>query len=228
MSNQNIIKVLDKLTANQIAAGEVIETPSSVVKELVENSIDAGSTQIIIKADRGGIDRITVQDNGFGMSKSDLALAFERHATSKISTAKDLDFIYSLGFRGEALPSIASVSKVEATSKTSDSMLGWQLCLEDGVQKSFKEVGCNTGTTIIINDLFYNTPARKKYLKSPLSEMSSITNIVSKLALAFPHISFSLISNGIPVIATPGNDSLIDVIVSLWGLEIEKNLMQIS
>ncbi|MBS4026593.1 MAG: DNA mismatch repair endonuclease MutL [Clostridia bacterium] len=228
MNMTNRIKILDKVTANQIAAGEVIEAPNSVVKELVENSIDAGGTRIEIRVEKGGLDLITVHDNGIGMSKEDLMLAFERHATSKISAACDLAILTTLGFRGEALPSIASVACVKVISKTDAALIGWEVKLKDSNIVSIKEKGCNRGTTIEVAELFYNTPARKKYLKSPLTEMAGITDIVSKLALAHPHISFTLINNDKQILKTPGTNKLIDVITSIWGSEMSSNLICID
>jgi DNA mismatch repair protein MutL len=225
MSKSSSIKILDKITANQIAAGEVIEAPNSVVKELVENSIDAGSTRIEIRVEKGGLDLISVQDNGIGMSKEDLMLAFERHATSKISTTEDLNSITTLGFRGEALPSIASVARIKVTSKIETALTGWQLTITDGNIVSISEKGFNRGTTVEASELFYNTPARKKYLKNPLTEMAGITDIVSKLALAHPHISLTLLHNNRLVLKTPGTSKLIDAITSIWGTEINRNLV---
>ncbi len=221
------IAILDKNTANQIAAGEVIENPSSVVKELVENSIDAGSTHIQIRVVNGGIDEIIVQDNGYGMTKEELALAFERHATSKISIAEDLYALKTLGFRGEALPSIASIAKVTATSKPETTLLGWQVTFLDGAMTSIQEHGCNNGTTVHVKELFYNTPARKKYLQGPLKEMSKVTDIVCKLALGYPEVSFSLINNGKQILKTPGSGRLGDVITALWGIDMVNNVMEI-
>jgi DNA mismatch repair protein MutL len=228
MSITSRIKILDKVTANQIAAGEVIEAPNSVVKELAENSIDAGSTRIEIRVEKGGLALITVQDNGIGMSREDLMLAFERHATSKITTACDLTRLTTLGFRGEALPSIASVAHIKVISKTDAALTGWQLNLEDSNIVSNKEKGCNRGTTIEVAELFYNTPARKKYLKSPLTEMAGITDIVSKLALAHPHISFTLTSSDRQILKTPGTNKLIDAITSIWGAAMGSNLICID
>lgn len=227
-STKSKIKILDKLSINQIAAGEVIEAPHSVVKELVENAIDASSTQILIKVEKGGKETIIVEDNGCGMNKEDLLLAFERHATSKIIHSNDLMQLNTLGFRGEALPSISSVAEVKITTKTNDDLIGWEMSMADGNYIKINEKGCNTGTTVVVNNLFYNTPARKKYLKSTLVEMANITDIISKLALAHPKISFTLISNKRQVFKTPGTGNLLDVISCLWGVDMSNNLIKIS
>ncbi len=190
------ITILPEHIANKIAAGEVVERPASVVKELVENSIDAGATRISVSIIKAGKTEIRVTDNGIGMSKDDALLAFERHATSKIKSSEDLDNISTLGFRGEALPSIASVSRLKMITRTKDSEAGTQITINAGVVKDVREVGAPTGTTIIVRNLFYNTPARRKFLRTDQTEMGHITEQVLRLALAHPEIYFNLIHQG--------------------------------
>ena len=184
MHPQNKIVILDKTTINQIAAGEVIERPASAVKELVENSIDAGSTKIIIEVKDGGRKLIQVTDNGAGMSRSDVRLAFEKHSTSKILTIGDLDTLTSLGFRGEALASIAAVAKVECITKPSGTEVGTRVVFEGGKLISIKDIGCADGTTIKVKELFYNIPARLKYLKREQTELAHISDIITRLVYA--------------------------------------------
>ena len=184
------IAVLEPHVANQIAAGEVIERPASVVKELIENAIDAKSTKIVIEIWQGGMEAIKVTDNGEGMNRDDLELAFLSHATSKIRSEKDLYHVTTLGFRGEALPSIAAVSQIEVHTRPREELVGNRLVLEGGLTQALEPVGCPPGTQIWVRNIFYNTPARKKFLKSPIKENSLIINVVSRLALANPHIVF--------------------------------------
>ena len=222
------IVILDENTSNQIAAGEVVENPASVVKELIENSIDAGSSNITVEIQKGGITQIKVIDNGCGMEEDDVLIAFERHATSKIRSSNDLDGISTLGFRGEALASIASVSVVELTSKTKDKSFGSYVRLKGGVVEEISQVGCPVGTSFTVNDLFFNTPARFKFLKKDSTEAGYISDIVNRIALGNPHISFKLINNKKTVVHTPGNNDLLSTIFSIYGKETAKECVKIS
>ena len=195
MSDERI-KILDETTANKIAAGEVVERPASAVKELVENSIDAGSTRIEVEIQEGGLRLIRVTDNGYGMGKNDARLSLARHATSKIQTAEDLNRVSTLGFRGEALPSIASVSRFTVITRRTADLEGTEIVVEGGQISGVSAVGCPAGTTIMVRDLFFNTPARLKYLKTTTTEARHIADILNRLALAYPHISFRLMHNG--------------------------------
>ena len=208
----NIIKILDENTANKIAAGEVVDRPSSVIKELVENAIDAGSTKIEIEIMAGGISFMRVTDNGCGMSKADLKLSVQRHATSKLRTAADLNNIETLGFRGEALATIAAVSKFSILSRQAEADFASIIEISGGTITDFSEAGGNIGTTVKVEDLFYNTPARKKFLKTPSSEGSNINEIVVKLAISHPQIAIRFINNNKLVIATPGQGNLFETI----------------
>lgn len=212
-----MINILDDQTINKIAAGEVVERPVSVVKELTENAIDAGSTSVSIEIKGGGIDSIRVTDNGTGINREDIPLAFLRHATSKIHSAEDLAGISSLGFRGEALSSVASVSKVEVMTKTKDSILGYRYRISGGRELSFDEAGVPEGTTIIVKDLFYNTPARRKFLKSSATEGNYITELVEKLILSHPDISFKFTSDGRVRLASDGSGDIKACIYSVFG-----------
>ena len=222
------INVLGKHISELIAAGEVIERPASIVKELLENSIDAKSSAITIEIKRGGISYIRITDNGVGMIKEDVEVAFLRHATSKIKETDDLDCIATLGFRGEALASIAAVSRVEMTSKTADMQFGTKIRLVAGDMEHLEEVGCPTGTTIIVRDLFYNVPARLKFLKRDSSEGSAISGIIDKIALSHPEISFKLISDNKIKTHTPGNGDLLSAIHAVFGKEVSSGLIPIE
>lgn len=224
----NRIQLLDKQTIDKIAAGEVIDRPSSIVKELVENSMDAGATAISIEIQDGGKQLIRVTDNGSGIPKDQTAIAFARHSTSKIRMADDLSFIHSFGFRGEALSSIAAVSRTELCTKTRDSLTGTIYRVEGGEEVSITEAGLPDGTTVIVRDLFYNTPARLKFLKSSPTEAGYIQDLVQRLALSHPEISFKYSSNGTVKISTSGNGSLEDVIYSLFGRDISRNMLDLS
>lgn len=219
---------LDENTTNQIAAGEVVERPASIVKELVENSLDAKAGQIFVDIQKGGISRISVSDDGEGLERDDMAVAFERYSTSKIRRAEDILRISSFGFRGEALASIASVSKVVMSSKTKGSQTGSQIRIEGGKTIDINTTSCNYGTTIIIQDLFYNVPARFKFLKNDSTEASHINDILSKLAVANPGISFTYTSNDRAVFKTPGNDDLKSAIYSIFGKDIADNLIKVD
>ncbi len=223
-----MIKLLDKATIDKIAAGEVIERPSSVVKELMENSIDAGSTSITVEIKDGGISFIRVTDNGSGIPKEQVKTAYMRHATSKINSAEDLEGILSLGFRGEALSTIAAVSQTEMITKTKDELTGVKYVIHGGEEIEFKEVGVPDGTTIVVRNLFYNTPARKKFLKTPMTEGSYIQDLILKLALSRPEISFKLIINNQTKINTAGNGSLRDTVYQLFGRDITANLIPVE
>ncbi len=222
------IQVLDQNTINQIAAGEVIERPSSVVKELLENAIDSRATAITVEIQGGGINVIRVTDNGCGIPRDEIPLAFKRHATSKIRTADDLFQVASLGFRGEALASIASVAKVELITKTTDSISGCRYCIEGGEEKNIEEVGAPEGTTFIARDLFFNTPVRKKFIKTPAAEGSHVADLVEKIAMSHPEISFRFISNSQMRLHTSGNHSLRDIVYTVYGREVASNLIAVE
>jgi DNA mismatch repair protein MutL len=219
------IRRMDPHLANMIAAGEVVERPANIVKELLENSIDAGATRIEIELFEAGLQSIRVSDNGSGMAEDDLMLAFERHATSKIQTEYDLFHIASLGFRGEALPSIAAVANVEITS-SQDGTGGRMLALHQGKVVKSGIASANQGTTMFVSKLFYNTPARLKYLKSPQTELSVISEWVEKMAMAFPAISFVLSNDGKTMLNTSGNGQLLEVILHVYGNEVAKRMVE--
>jgi len=220
--------ILDENTANQIAAGEVIERPASVVKEMVENSIDANSTAITVEIVNGGIKSIKITDNGDGIEADDVELAFERHATSKIRSVDDLGRISTMGFRGEALASIASVSKVEVITKTEDAETGTRAVVEGGRIVLFEPTGAPKGTTFIVRELFYNTPARYKFLKKDTAEAAYIHDIIAKIALARPDISIKFINQGKTVIHTPGNHDLLSTIYSIFGKETARAVIPLD
>lgn len=222
------IVLLDDSTINKIAAGEVIERPASVVKEVIENSIDAGATAITVEIRNGGISYIRVTDNGKGISNDDLEIAFERHATSKLRSVEDLDEIKSMGFRGEALASIASIAKVTLDSKTADSDAGYEIVVEGGNILSKSETGCPKGTSITIENLFYNTPVRYKFLKKDFTESGYIEDVITRIALVHPEISIKLINTGKTVIQTSGNGEIKPVIYNIYGKEIADNLIDIE
>ena len=219
------IHVLDQNTINQIAAGEVVERPASIVKELVENAVDARSTAITIEIKGGGIDFIRITDNGIGIEKDQIKKAFLAHATSKIETAQDLLTVQSLGFRGEALSSICAVAKVELITKTDEGISGTRYIIEGGEEISNEEIGCPEGTTFIVRNLFYNTPARRKFLKTPMTEAGYVEAFVQRLALSRPDISFKFISDNKNKISTAGNGNLKDVIYHIFGRDIAMNLL---
>ncbi|KAF0133588.1 MAG: DNA mismatch repair protein MutL [Candidatus Saganbacteria bacterium] len=223
-----MIKLLPEELINKIAAGEVIERPASVVKELIENSIDAGASKIKVEIQKAGTKLILVSDNGLGMAKEELSMAVERHSTSKIQDFDDLFNIHTLGFRGEALPSIASVSKFEMISKKKDALAGNVLSIEGGKILSIGECGAPNGTTVSIKDLFFNTPARKKFLKSDTTEINHITDYVLKYSLSYPNISFELISDGNIALRSPGSGSLKDALASAYGVDFVKGLISVS
>ena len=222
------IAVLDQNTIDKIAAGEVVERPSSVVKELVENAIDAGATAVTVEITDGGKKLIRITDNGSGMEAEQIPLAFLRHATSKIEKVEDLEHIASLGFRGEALSSIAAVSQVELITKTPSAVSGSRYVIEGGQEHSLEELGAPEGTTFLIRNLFYNTPARSKFLKSDMTEANYIHTLMEQLALSHPEISFKYIQNKQVKLHTSGNYSVKDVIYSVYGREIAKALLEVS
>lgn len=222
------IQVLDQKVANMIAAGEVVERPASVVKELVENAIDANAQAITVEIKNGGIAYIRVSDNGDGIDKEDAVVAFERHATSKIHDAEDLNGIFTLGFRGEALASIAAVSHVELITKTSGADEGTHVVIKAGALLSRQDVGCPRGTTVLVKNLFYNTPARMKFLKKDATEASHIGDIINRMILGHPGISFRYINNGKEVVFTPGDNNLVSCIYSLYGKDYAKSMVPVK
>ena len=222
------IVLLDELTINQIAAGEVIERPASVVKELVENSIDAGATSVSVEIKNGGISYIRITDNGKGIMPDDMDMAFERHATSKIRKAEDLETVTSMGFRGEALASIASISHVEVVSKALGNDIGCRVEMKGGNMLNKEEAGCPQGTTITVTDLFYNTPVRYKFLKKDFTEAGYIEDVITRIALVHPEIAIKLINSGKTIIQTPGNGELKTVIYNIYGKDIAENIINVD
>ena len=218
------IVLLDELTINKIAAGEVIERPASVIKEMVENSIDAGATNITVEIKNGGISYIKVTDNGKGIAQDDLEIAFERHATSKIRSAEDLNTVTSMGFRGEALASIAAISKVELVSKTKEQDTGYKVVVEAGDVLEKEETGCQNGTSITVRNLFFNTPVRYKFLKKDYTESGYIEDVITRIALVNPNISIKLINTGKTVIQTNGSGNLKDVVYSIYGKDVANGI----
>jgi DNA mismatch repair protein MutL len=221
------ITVLDESTINQIAAGEVIERPAAVVKELVENSIDAGASAVTVEIKEGGISLIRITDNGAGIEEDDMPYVFLRHSTSKIKKAEDLLKVSSLGFRGEALSSIAAIAQVELVTKTSEAFTGMRYLIDGGKEKSLDHIGCPNGTTFIIRNLFYNTPARRKFLKSATTEAGYISDLMERLALSHPDVSFKFIVNGQIKLHTSGNHNQKDVIYHIYGRDITGNLLSL-
>ena len=222
------IQVLDQITIDKIAAGEVIERPASVVKELAENAIDAGATAVTVEIKEGGITFMRIADNGIGIDKEDVRAAFLRHSTSKIRSAEDLAHISSLGFRGEALSSIAAVSQVELLTKTKEAEFGARYKIAGGKEESLEDAGAPDGTTFLIRQLFYNTPARRKFLKTAMTEASHVGDLVTRLALSHPEVSFRFINNGQVKLHTSGNGNLKDVIYHIYGREIASNLIEVD
>ena len=222
------IALLSQETIDKIAAGEVIERPSSVVKELVENAIDAGSTAITVEIKEGGISFIRITDNGSGIESSEVPLAFLRHSTSKIRSAEDLLCVHSLGFRGEALSSIAAIARVELITKTADALTGTRYLIEGSKEISQEEIGAPDGTTFLVRDLFYNTPARRKFLKTAQTEGTYISDMLEKLALSHPDISFKYINNNQTRLHTSGNGNRKDLIYHIYGREIASSLLEVN
>lgn len=222
------INVLDQATINQIAAGEVVERPASVAKELVENAIDAGATAVTVEIKEGGISLLRVTDNGSGMEKEDIQTAFLRHATSKIKSALDLLTVGSLGFRGEALSSISAVAQVELLTKTKDAFVGSRYVIEGGEEKAFEEAGCPSGTTFLVRNLFYNVPARKKFLKTAMTEGGYINELMERMALSRPDISFKYMNNGKTILHTTGGNELKDIIYHIFGRDIAMSVLPVK
>lgn len=222
------IELLDQNTINQIAAGEVIERPAAVVKELIENAIDAKANAITVEIKEGGISFIRITDNGGGIAKDDIKVAFLRHSTSKIRSALDLLHVSSLGFRGEALSSIAAIAQVELVTKTPGELTGIRYVIEGGVEKTMEEIGCPEGTTFLIRNLFYNTPARRKFLKSATTEASYIGDIIERIAVSHPNISFKFMSNNQVKLHTSGNGNLKDLVYNIYGREIASNVVEVK
>ena len=222
------IAVLDESTIDKIAAGEVIERPSSVIKELVENAIDAGATAVTAEIKDGGISLIRITDNGEGIAKDQIATAFLRHATSKITKVEDLLSVSSLGFRGEALSSIAAVCQVEVITKTAGTLLGTRYRIEGGQEILTEEIGAPEGTTFLVNNIFYNTPARKKFLKSAMTEAGYISELMERMALSHPEIAFKFINNRQTRLHTSGNHNLKDIIYGIYGRDIAANLLPVK
>lgn len=225
MSN---VKLLDTVTINKIAAGEVVERPASCVKELIENAIDAGATRIEIEILDGGKELIRITDNGKGMTKGNAALAIRRHATSKLSSVEDLQNMLTLGFRGEALPSIAAVSKFTLLTRTADSELGTKIKVEGGLTLGAWDIGCKIGTTVLVEKLFFNVPARLKFLKTTSTETSKIHDFVVKLALSRPDIAFVMINGNRNVLTTPGNGKMLDTLAAIYGAELANSLLEVK
>ncbi|CAG0957286.1 DNA mismatch repair protein MutL [Methanosarcinales archaeon] len=221
------IQILDEASINKIAAGEVIERPASVVKELVENSIDAGANNIRIEVTKSGKGSIRITDNGCGMSKDDAALSYVKHATSKIRKIEDIETVSTMGFRGEALSSISAIANVEIITKTKDELSGTKVIIQGGKLISIAETGAPDGTTIIVNDLFYNTPVRKKYMKSDAVELTQIIDIVSRIAPGHNNISFSLFNNGKELLRSPAAE-LQDTIIHIYGQEIAREMLPVD
>lgn len=223
-----IVRLLDAETINQIAAGEVVDRPASIVKELVENAVDSGATAVTVEIKGGGISYLRVTDNGCGIAREDVPQAFLRHATSKIRSKEDLSHILSLGFRGEALSSISAISHVELLTKRAEDLLGTRYVVNGGIEEGISDVGCPDGTTFLVRDVFYNVPARKKFLRSAMTEAGYITELMYRLAVSHPEISFSYLNQGRTALYTSGNGSLRDAIYSVYGREIAGNLIPVS
>lgn len=224
----NQIKLLDNSTINKIAAGEVVESPKSVVKELTENAIDAGSTAVTVEIREGGISFIRITDNGCGIPKEQVKTAFLRHATNKIQQIEDLESVLSLGFRGEALASIAAVAQVEMITKTQDEITGTQIEIHGGEVISVQDVACTVGTTILVKNLFYNVPARRKFLKKPATESGYISDIMNKIALGHPEISFKYINNHTTILHTSGNKDRKTAVFYVYGKETAGNMIELE
>lgn len=222
------IQVLDQVTIDKIAAGEVIERPASIVKELVENAIDAGATHVTIEIEEGGISLIRITDDGSGIMKEDIRNAFLRHSTSKIRNVEDLLHITSLGFRGEALSSIAAVTKVEVITKTKEAILGTRYVIEGGQELSLDEAGSSDGTTFIIRQLFYNVPARRKFLKTAMTEAGHVQDLLIRLALSHPEVAFRFLNNNQEKLRTSGSGKLEDVIYNIYGRDVASNLLELD
>ncbi|HIZ55190.1 MAG TPA: DNA mismatch repair endonuclease MutL, partial [Firmicutes bacterium] len=219
---------LDKHVSELIAAGEVIERPASIVKELLENSIDAGATSVTVEIQRGGVQYIRITDNGCGIAPEDVPVAFRRHATSKVRNEEDLGKIATLGFRGEAMASICAVSRVELMTKTPENQMGVRYVIQGGEEQESIQVGCPDGTTVIVRDLFYNVPARLKFLKKDVSEANAVQSVVDKIALSHPEVSIKLIRENKTQLHTPGNNDLYSVIYAVFGRDFAKTMMTVD
>ncbi|MBR6727766.1 MAG: ATP-binding protein, partial [Clostridia bacterium] len=222
------INVLSFAVANLIAAGEVVDRPASAVKELIENAMDASANKITVEIKKGGISFIRVCDNGKGMSREDVPVSIRRHATSKIQTQGDLGSITTLGFRGEALAAISSVSKIRIMTKRAEDKVGTLMSCEPGGEVELNDVGCPNGTTVIVEELFANVPARRKFLKKDTTEGMAISNVVEKLALSRPDIAFSFISDDVLRFSTPGDGKLSNAIYALYGREYTKKMTEVE
>lgn len=220
------IQVLDQITIDKIAAGEVIERPASIIKELVENAIDAGASAVTVEIKEGGISFIRITDNGCGIPKEEVPLAFLRHSTSKIRSVDDLTTVASLGFRGEALSSIAAIAQVELITKTKDEVTGTRYRIEGGAEKAIEYTGAPDGTTFLVHQIFYNTPARRKFLKTPMTEASHVSELMTRLALSHPEVSIQFINNGQEKLHTSGNGKLKDIVYHVFGRDIANNLLE--
>ena len=220
------IQVLDQITIDKIAAGEVIERPASIIKELVENAIDAGASAVTVEIKEGGISFIRITDNGCGIPKGEVPLAFLRHSTSKIRSVDDLSTVASLGFRGEALSSIAAIAQVELITKTKDEVTGTRYRIEGGAEKAIEDTGAPDGTTFLVHQIFYNTPARRKFLKTPMTEASHVSELMTRLALSHPEVSIQFINNGQEKLHTSGNGKLKDIVYHVFGRDIANNLLE--
>lgn len=222
------INVLDAHVAELIAAGEVVERPSSVIKEMVENAIDAGASVVTVEIKNGGITYMRIADNGCGMSREDVPVAFLRHATSKVAVQDDLESIGTLGFRGEALASIAAVAKVEVMTRTPEESIGTRYVIEGGEEKLLDDAGCPQGTTFLIRDLFYNTPARMKFLKKDVTEANAIAGVLDKIALSHPEVSLRFLRDGKEQLHTPGDGKLKSAIYAVYGRDFTNGLMPVE
>ena len=222
----NRIQVLDKNVAELIAAGEVVDRPASVVKELLENAIDAGATAIVLEIRKGGSAFLRVSDNGSGMEREDVRTAFLRHATSKVRRETDLEAIHTLGFRGEALASVAAVAKVELVTKTEEAPCGTKIVLSGGAEEFFGEAAAERGTTIVVRDLFFNTPARMKFLKTDTAEGNAVSALVDKIALSHPEVSLRYIREGKEQLFTPGDSKLLSAIYAVYGRDFAKGMLE--
>ena len=222
------IQLLDIETSNKIAAGEVVERPASVIKELVENSIDAGATKITVEIKNGGNVLIRVSDNGVGMSQEDASIAFLRHATSKIKTASDLDAIFTLGFRGEALASVGAVSKADIYTRQKGDKTGTHVTCDGGEIVAYEEEGISEGTVIEVKDLFYNTPARRKFLKKDTTEAGYISDIMERFILSYPEISFRFINNAKEMLFSSGDGKLVNSVYSVYGRDYANAMLKVD
>ena len=222
------INILDKQTAQLIAAGEVVERPSSVVKELMENSIDAGATVLTVEIRRGGVTYIRITDNGCGIDRANIKKAFISHATSKIAKEDDLNSIMTLGFRGEALASVAAVARVEMLTRAENEEIGTRYVIEGSQEVLLDDAGCPKGTTIIVRDLFYNTPARMKFLKKDVTEANAVAAVVDRIALSHPEVAVTFIREGKEVLSTPGDGKIKNTVLSVFGREFTDSLVECS